>query len=280
MLVQEGMHAGAPVLGQHPPGGVVEEAVDHHPVEAGQPPERRRGAVVERRQAGRLLETGARGGQPVHHPGGGHRFLRRRLDLDQHEGRGAVGAHILHRAAGRLQLAHIDTAQRVRHRADLRRQGCAEHRVERLVLPRHGAEIGRHVTGGVADAQRRLVGHQQQAVRLDRPRAVDRLLVAAQQVGGGWQDAHPGSTPRHTGGAGRTPRLPRRAVSQSDSVSYHVQPGWPPPGVQAGGGENRVGFRILISCAAKLPALPWVKACHSGSAAIRARRSSRSAMLS
>jgi hypothetical protein len=81
-MVQEPLDALAQRLGHHHPGLVVQEAVDHHPVKAGQAGVFQRRSLAQRPEADRSFEGQARRLKPRQHSGRGDHLLRRGLQFE------------------------------------------------------------------------------------------------------------------------------------------------------------------------------------------------------
>ena len=185
-----GVHVVGHGLGDHLAGAVVQKAVDHHAVVAGELAHLRGDVVVEvavrvlrDRRDHRLRERG--------------RLRRRaalvaRLDLDVHE----VVGDVHHKIAGGAERAEVGLARALRERAGADQRLRVEHRLQHVLaeviaqamaeqrVHRHVeqlVDVGGHVTHGP-------IGHRaadEIAVRLDRAGEVDRFLGAAVGIDGG-----------------------------------------------------------------------------------------------
>ncbi|GLU24683.1 hypothetical protein SLE2022_405890 [Rubroshorea leprosula] len=191
VVVVVGREPRGDVLGDDDARFVVEEAVDHHPVVAGELVEGLGGALAEFDEAARALEAAGDLVDPADHVGGVAERLAR-LELDE---------------PGALAAPRDRVEPRVGHRAE-----------QHLVAPgvgeadRAGDEIGKRaaqpvrtearldIAGARHDAEVARVRDEQQPVRLDRAGKVDRFAIA------------------RIGHRGRCPsRCPRRPLRHSRS---------------------------------------------------------------
>lgn len=94
MVVQERSHPRGHVLGQDSACPLFEEAVDHHPVEAGQTPELKSGSLTQGLQVRRPLESRTRRLKLAEHRRGRHGRIEARLDLHDQVGAVHMGRHV------------------------------------------------------------------------------------------------------------------------------------------------------------------------------------------
>ena len=186
-VVQVRRQAVCAVLRRHAAGAVLEEAVDHDPVEAGHAPHLARRGLAEARQVGRRVQGGDGGPDPGEHPGGRGAVRSARLELEDGEAVPQMDQDLdFH--AGRRRRSRRAEVERRGPRHDVRRPGHrlqaeAEelaHRQPKRRGPR--AQQAGQVAGGLEHGLRDGIGDEQGAVRLDRARDVDRLAVAVREV--------------------------------------------------------------------------------------------------
>ena len=179
MLVEKTAERRIAVLGQDDAGVIVEEAVQHYPVEPGQLAKRPGRALAQFAQTECLFER--RGGFlhfDQHVDGGGHR-RRRGLEFDDDRVRHAVHDRV-ERRLDADDPREYDGA-RVRFGGELRRDRLCEERVEVGAEPMR-RQRGFDVTGTRGNPERAGVGDEDEAVRLDRSGPVDRLAVTDRNV--------------------------------------------------------------------------------------------------
>ena len=188
---EERVEVGAALLGDHLAVPVAVEPVDHHPVELGQ-----LGDLV--RQLGGEAEDRGLAGQPAHRGARG-------LVAEQHRARTAEGLDLDDQPVPGPVQADVDllAGERAPARRQPDDQGLAERLLGRATAYQPGEtlthDVGERPADGPAvrdpglllavlgrdrDVERLGVHGQQQPVRLDRPRDVDRLVLARRQVGG------------------------------------------------------------------------------------------------
>ena len=178
------------------------ETVDHHPVVADDVAQVLHHAVGQRADGRSLADALHQRAQ----------LAEQRRAVDLHAG------HARRRRVHRLQLQHQHVVGDAVHRAvEQRRADGAAQRLgfAQVALGAQGLQLGTGITlqlmqvaqqqpvertakptartaAGLHDAQLRLLQHQQQTVRLDRPGELDQLAIAVRHIGlaKGWADRH------------------------------------------------------------------------------------------
>ena len=191
VVVQEGPGALCARFGYHLAGLVVLEAIDHHPVEAGQTAKGLGGPFAQSLDRGRAFKGGAGGVQAGHQIDAQPRLLRALLDLDDHQiawqarpgGRRHMDDDVVFQPVGRPPAAGEAGFLKGRHRTDAAIRDVPQDLTHGAVDP--GVASGQvfDQARALADRQRLQVQHQHEAVRLDRSGDVDRFAVALGQVG-------------------------------------------------------------------------------------------------
>ena len=181
-VMQERPHRRREILAEHLAGIVVEEAVDHHAVVAGDAAKLRRGDPAELFERRGVLESGRNGldlaEQHAAGPGG---FLGR-FEFDHDAGFGAVGAGVEGLVIGRTEFTEIDRWAVGRDRLGAEREVAPDDVLQPLALPVGEAEPDFDVARDRDQLKARRVGDKKKPVRLDGCRRVDRLAIARGQV--------------------------------------------------------------------------------------------------
>ena len=184
------MLAGLQVLADDHARIVVQEAIHHHPVVAGEAAELLRREGAELGEVRGPLERRGRGLVIVEQVGAGDVFDRR-LELDQEPWAGGMEADVEGvRRAWRTMPA--DPALRPLGR--LRERVEAEHIRAVRAEPIRSPEGSRNLARSMGDAARRRIEDKQDPMRLDRAGDMDGLTIAGGEVEGG--DVHAGAPQR------------------------------------------------------------------------------------
>ncbi len=186
MVVEEGVQALPPVLGQHLAGVVVEEAVHHYPVKPGEPPELDGCRLAQGGERRGAFERGRGGGQPVHHARGGQPLGGRRLQLDHRIRRAGIGGDVQRLAAGRAQLAdEAACGSRRGVLGDFCAQLIADQHAQWLICPSGDAQASLDIPRDMPDAEVSQLRDEHHAIGLDGARRLDRLQGCSTLTNGG-----------------------------------------------------------------------------------------------
>jgi len=164
-------------FGDHRANVIVEKLVDHDPVEAGQFAKGGGGKREQAFQVGRLVELLAGFIKRRKHLAASHCVGSHTLKLDDQIL--ANGAHRRIEALGYAidRFKHCDCGAVGRQFGQLRGELLPQYALERFAQP-IVRQTAFDIARGPNDIKRRAVCHQQDTMRLDRPRQMDGLALA------------------------------------------------------------------------------------------------------